>query len=68
MGLLDEFRMDKSHLAAATTATPSDAKAYWQTRTMQERFAALEWMRQIVFGYDLETTRRQRVLAVTLCS
>jgi hypothetical protein len=36
-GLFDEFRMDKSHLAVATTSTPSDAKASWQTRTMPYR-------------------------------
>jgi hypothetical protein len=67
MGLLDEFRMDKSHLSVATTATPSDAKAYWQTRTMQERLAALELTRQIFYGYDPDTTRLQRVLEVTHC-
>jgi hypothetical protein len=67
MGLFDECRLDKSHLSVATTSTPSDAKAYWQTRTMQERLAALELIRQIVYGYDPETTRLQKVLEVTRC-
>ena len=67
MGLVDEFRMDKSHLSVATTETPSDAKAYWQSRTMQERLVALELTRQIFYGYDPDTTRLQRVLEVTHC-
>jgi hypothetical protein len=67
MGLLDEFRTDKSHLSVATTTTRSDAKANWQTRTKQERLAALESIRQIVSGYDPETTRRQKLLEVTRC-
>lgn len=67
MGLLDEFRMDKSHLSVARSSTPSDAKAYWQTRTMQERLAALELTKQIFYWYDPQTTRLQRVLEVTHC-
>lgn len=57
--------MDRSRLEVVTTDTPSDAKAYWQTKSMQERLEALELTRQILNGYDPATTRFQRVLEVT---
>ncbi len=65
MALIDEVRMDRSRLEVVTTGTPSDSKAYWQTKTMQERLEALELTRQILNGYDPATTRFQRVLEVT---
>jgi hypothetical protein len=65
MALIDEVRMDRTQLSVVTTQTPSDAKAYWQTKTMQERLEALELTRQILNGYDPATTRFQRVLEVT---
>ena len=67
MALIDEVRMDKSHFSVVTTDTPSDAKEYWQTKTVQERLAALELIRQIIYGYDPDTARVQRVLEVTRC-
>lgn len=57
--------MDRSRLEVVRTDTPSDAKAYWQTKSMQERLEALELTRQILNGYDPATTRFQRVLEVT---
>ena len=67
MSLTDEIRMDRSVISVVHTATPSDAKAYWKARTMQERLAALELTRQILNAYDPDTTRFQRVLEVTRC-
>ena len=65
MALVDDVRMDRTKLEVVTTETPSDAKAYWQTKTMLERLEALELTRQILNGYDPATTRFQRVLEVT---
>ena len=65
MALIDEVRMDKTRISVVTTDTPSDAKEYWRTRTMEERLIALELTRQIFYGYDPATTRLQRVLEVT---
>jgi hypothetical protein len=67
MALIDELRMDRSAISVVTTATPSDAKEYWKTRTMEERLVALEITRQILNGYDPDTTRFQRVLEVARC-
>jgi hypothetical protein len=67
MALIDEVRMDKTRLSVVTVDTPSDAKEFWQTKTMEERLAALELTRQIFYGYDPDRTRLQRVLEVTHC-
>ena len=64
MALIDELRMDKTALSVVTTETPSDAKAYWKTKTIEERLIALEFLRQVFYGYDPATTRLQRVLEV----
>ena len=67
MALIDEIRMDRSVISVVNTQTPSDAKEYWKTRTIEERLAALELSRQILNGYDPDTTRFQRVLEVARC-
>ena len=64
MALIDEMRMDRTVMSVVTTGTPSDANAYWQTKSMEERLEALELTRQVFNGYDPDTTRFQRVLAV----
>ena len=67
MALIDEVRKDKTQLSVVTTETPSDAKEYWRTKSIQERLAALELTRQIFYGYDPATARLQRVLEVVRC-
>lgn len=64
MGLIDEQRMDRTAISVVTVETPSDTKAYWQTKSMEERLEALELTRQIFNGYDPDTTRMERVLTV----
>ena len=64
MALIDEMRMDRTVMTVVTSGTPSDANAYWQTKSMEERLEALESTRQVFNGYDPDTTRLQRVLAV----
>ena len=34
MALIDEMRMDRTVLSVVTSATPSDAKEYWKSKTM----------------------------------
>lgn len=60
-----EIRLDKSTITISSLDEPSDEKEYWATKTPQERMAAIEIMRQIVYGYDPATTRLQRVLTIT---
>ena len=62
MALIDEMRMDRTVMSVVTTETPSDANAYWQTKSMEERLEALELTRQVFNGYDPDTTGMERVL------
>ncbi len=64
MVLFDEMRIDRTVMSVVTTETPSDAIAYWQTRSIAERLEALELTRQVFNGYDPDTTRMERVLTV----
>jgi len=65
MDIKDLF--DKMRNPAFPLASPFDGmdeKAYWHSRTPQERLQALELMRQRVYGYDPATMGIQRVLEV----
>jgi hypothetical protein len=59
------FKFDKTVFSIGTHAELKAAeKAFWLSKTPQERLAATELMRQINYGYDPLTDRVQRVLAV----
>jgi hypothetical protein len=58
------FAMDKTALSVASLSDEPDEKAYWRSKTPHERLAAVEEMRQIIYGYDPSTSRLQRLLEV----
>ena len=66
MRAIDTFKVDKGTLSVSSSFEEADEadKAYWHSKTPQERMAALELMRQINYGYDPTTERLQRVLEV----
>ncbi len=66
MRAIDAFKMDKEKFSVLSSFEEADAadKAYWHSKTPQERMEALELMRQINYGYDPTTERLQRVLEV----
>ena len=66
MRAIDTFRMDKKEFSVLSSFEAADTadKAYWHSKTPQERMAALELMRQINYGYDPTTERLQRVLEI----
>ncbi|GMU22750.1 MAG: hypothetical protein AMXMBFR13_28340 [Phycisphaerae bacterium] len=64
MSLLDEFRLDRSHFSVGSLDEPSDEKAFWLSKTPEERLRALEYLRQVAYGYDPATARLQRVLEI----
>ncbi len=66
MRTIDPFRMDKEEFSVLSSFQEADDadKAYWHSKTPQERMAALELMGQINYGYDPTTERLQRVLEV----
>jgi hypothetical protein len=58
--------LDRSDSTVFTSSAEGEAaRAYWHSRTPQERLAALELMRQKAYGYDPATARLQRVLEIT---
>mgnify|MGYP006961835758 CR=1 FL=1 len=61
--VLAAARMDKSVFTVGTL-DDDDTRAYWASRTPQERLEALELMRMINYGYNPITDRLQRVLEV----
>lgn len=65
MSLVDDARMNKTVFSVGSLDDEGDEKAFWLSKTPEERWAAIELMRQIAYGYDPSTTRLQRVLTVT---
>ncbi|HIP71968.1 MAG TPA: hypothetical protein EYH05_11315, partial [Anaerolineae bacterium] len=53
------LQVNKSVVSITSLTDKSDEKAYWLSKTPQERLEALELMRQIIYGYDPSTTRLQ---------
>jgi hypothetical protein len=39
-------------------------KTYWHSKSPKERLVALEYLRQVMYGYDPNTTRLQRVFEI----
>lgn len=64
MDKLDKFRVDRSVIQVAKVSDRHSDRAYWLSKTIQERLEALEFLRQLAYGYDPATTRLQRVLEV----
>jgi hypothetical protein len=62
--LVQSLRMDRSALSLSTLSAEGDDREYWRRATPDERLLALEFMRQVTYGYDPSTTRLQRLLTV----
>ena len=58
-------KLDKNTISIASLKDETDEKVYWFSKTPQERIAAMEVMRKIIYGYDPTTTRLQRVFEIT---
>lgn len=61
----DSFRFDKTAFRIHSLDEEGDDRAFWWSKTPDERLLALEMMRQSMFGYDPITDRVQRVLTVS---
>ncbi|MCU1259909.1 MAG: hypothetical protein JWO80_2794 [Bryobacterales bacterium] len=61
---IDELRVDRNEFRVDELSAEPDDRAYWRGKTPEERLAAMEVMRQIIYGYDPATARLQRVLEV----
>ena len=56
--------MDKTVFSIASLHDESDEKAYWLSRSPQERLEAIEILRQIAYGYDPATSRLSRFFEI----
>jgi hypothetical protein len=64
MDVPEAYRIDRSVLQVGSLKDKTNDRQYWLSKTPAERFAALELLRQIAYGYDPATARLQRVLEV----
>jgi hypothetical protein len=62
--LVSQSRMDRTIIEVGELNEQGDQRAYWATKTPLEGLQAVEFMRQVLYGYDPSTTRLQRVLTV----
>ena len=63
--MADESSIDRSAFSVSSfSEAEEEDKAYWLSRTPQERLVALEKMRQINYAYDPVSDRIQRTLEV----
>lgn len=65
MNLFDSAKVKRDAFIVMSLFEESDEKSYWFSKTPYERLAAVEFMRQIIYGYDPSTTRLQRVFKIT---
>ena len=63
IGMKLDDRLDRSVFRVGNLGDEDD-RAYWRSRTPEERLEALELLRQVVYGYDPATARIERVLEV----
>jgi hypothetical protein len=62
---LEALRMDKTALSVISLKdSGSDDKEYWRTQSTTARLHALEFMRQVMYGYNPITDRVERVFEV----
>lgn len=59
-----EYRLDKSAFSVADLTDEPDERAFWLSKTPEERLRAAEYLRQLLYGYDPATLRLQRVFEV----
>jgi len=61
VNIMDSFKMDRTTFLVKSLFDESDDRAYWLSKTPDERIEAIELMRQINYGYNPITARLQRV-------
>lgn len=63
--LLEQARVDRSVFAVTTVQEAErEDRAYWKSRTPDERLAALELCRQIAYGCDPTARRLSRFFEI----
>ncbi len=61
----ESIRLDKTAFSVISLHdADADVKAYWKAQSPRARLEALEFMRQVIYGYDPITDRIERVFEV----
>jgi hypothetical protein len=68
MNLVSQVRLDKTKFSVGSLHDDPDERAFWWSKTPHERLAAMEFLRQLNYGYDPDTARLERVFEVVECS
>jgi hypothetical protein len=58
-------RIDKEELSFGPLDDIEEEKSHWASRSAQERLAAVELNRRLVYGKDRVTSRLQRFLEIS---
>lgn len=64
MSIVNTLRMDKTVVSIGALSEQGDEREYWASKTPAERLQAVEFMRQVMYGYDPDTARLQRVFTI----
>ena len=61
----ENFKFNLSTLSVANlNDEDTEDRAYWLLKSPKERLIALEYLRQVMYGYDPNTSRLQRVFEI----
>ncbi len=61
----ENFKFNLSTLSIANlNDKDNEDRAYWLLKSPKERLIALEYLRQVMYGYDPNTSRLQRVFEI----
>lgn len=60
------YKVDTSAVSTFSTFEDADRadREFWWSKTPKARLAALEFMRQVLYGYDPDTARIQKVIKI----
>ena len=58
------YKMDKSIISSVNINKDTDEKKFWLSKTPQERIMSMEYVRQVLYGYNPSSDRLHRVLEV----
>ena len=57
----DYFQFDRNSFSVISLKENNGETDYWLSKTPEERIIAVEFLRQLIYGYDPATERLQRV-------
>jgi len=61
----NKIKIDRNAFSVVSSEDQDvEEKTYWHDKTSNERLEALETARQMIYGYNPDTTRLQRVFEV----